>query len=142
MSNFTRRPGENEGYIMNQQVAVSGPYGHAEGHEFGINGSGPYHFPQHSFNPYGSHFGPSYGQQYLHQCSSEHSMSTPDDLRVPHPPQQYIPQPRYFQSPKYMPFGDTEVETQESRNDKLSEPVMSPLDGFPNVKEFDHIMQK
>ncbi|KAJ5134089.1 hypothetical protein N7526_005454 [Penicillium atrosanguineum] len=106
--------------------------------------------------PYGSQFGPSYGQQsnlspgmqHL-QYASEHmipSMSTSDDMRLHHPPQ-YMAQSRYLQSPRYLPLRDalseTDIESQESRNEStmLSEPVVPPLDGFPDVREFDRLMQ-
>jgi hypothetical protein len=61
-----------------------------------------------------------------------------------------MPQSRYLQAPKYLPLRDPmslseiEIESQESRNEisKLSEPVVPALDGFPDVKEFDQLMQK
>lgn len=157
MGSFARRNEGADGYLMNQQMAVPGTYSHPDGHEFGSTGSGSYHFPQHSFNPYGSQFGPSYGQQsnlspgmqHL-QYASEHtipSMSTSDDMRLHHPPQ-YMAQSRYLQSPRYLPLRDalseTDIESQESRNESsmLSEPVVPPLDGFPDVKEFDQLMQR
>jgi len=41
-------------------------------------------------------------------------------------------------------FPETEVENQESPNEDtmLSEPVIPPLEGFPNVREFDHLMKR
>ncbi|KAJ5191189.1 uncharacterized protein N7498_010174 [Penicillium cinerascens] len=156
MGSFVRRNEGADRYLMNQQMAVPGTYSHPDGHEFEATGSGSYHFPQHSFNPYGTQFGPSYGQQsnlssgmqHL-QYASEHtipSMSTSDDMRLHHPPQ-YMAQSRYLQSPRYLPLRDalseTDIESQESRNEStmLSEPVVPPLDGFPDVKEFDQLMQ-
>ncbi|KAK5788490.1 hypothetical protein VI817_009448 [Penicillium citrinum] len=126
-------------------------------HDFNPAGSGSYHFSQPSFNPYGSQFGASpYGQQpglgqgmqHL-QYASDHtipSMSTPDDIRLHHPSSQYMTQPRYVQSPRYLPLREafeTEIENQESRNEgsMLSEPVIPVLEGFPDVKEFDQLMQ-
>lgn len=138
---------------MNQQMGYSHPEG---GHDFA--GSGSYHFPQQSFNPYGSQFGgPSYGQQptlsqgiqHL-QYTTDHtipSMSTSEDMRLHHPPSQYMTQSRYLQSPRYLPLREafeTEIENQESRNEStmLSEPFIPALDGFPDVKEFDQLMQR
>ncbi|CEJ62075.1 hypothetical protein PMG11_10587 [Penicillium brasilianum] len=157
MSGFSRRSEGNENYLMNPSMAVPGTYSHPDSHEYGGAGSGTYHFPQHSFNPYGNQFSPSYGQQsslspgmqHL-QYASEHtipSMSTTEDMRLHHPPPQYITQPRYLQSPRYLPLrdalGETDIESQESRNEgtMLSEPVVPALDGFPDVKEFDQLMQ-
>lgn len=163
MSSFARRNEGNDAYLMNHQMAVPGSYGQPENHDFkqeahdfSTHGSGSYHFPQHSFNPYGSQFGQPYGPhpslspgiQHL-QYSSEHSipsMTTPDDPRLHHSPQ-YVTQSRYLQASRYLPrdpLGDTEIESQESRNEAtlLSEAVVPPLSGFPDVKEFDQLMQK
>jgi hypothetical protein len=136
MSSFARRNEGNDAYLMNHQMAVPGSYGQQENHDFAHGSS--YHFPQHSFNPYGSQFGQPYGPQsslspglqHL-QYSSEHSipsMTTQDDPKIHHPPQ----------------YSEIEIESQESRNEisKLSEPVVPALDGFPDVKEFDQLMQK
>ncbi|KAJ5343358.1 uncharacterized protein N7506_003182 [Penicillium brevicompactum] len=162
MSSFARRNEGNDAYLMNHQMAVPGSYGQPENHDFkqeahdfSTHGSGSYHFPQHSFNPYGSQFGQPYGPhpslspgiQHL-QYSSEHSipsMTTPDDPRLHHSPQ-YVTQSRYLQASRYLPrdpLGDTEIESQESRNEAtlLSEAVVPPLSGFPDVKEFDQLMQ-
>ncbi|KAJ5105131.1 hypothetical protein NUU61_002478 [Penicillium alfredii] len=157
MSSFTRRNDGNDSYLMNQQMTIPGTYGPSDGHEFNTNGSGSYHFPQHSFTPYASQFGPPYAQQsnlapglQHFQYSSEHpfsSVSSSDEMRLHHPPPQYMPQSRYLQSPRYLPLrdalGETEIESQESRNEgtMLSEPVVPALDGFPDVKEFDQLMQ-
>lgn len=163
MSSFARRNEGNDAFIMNHQMAVPGSYGQPESHEFkqeshdfNTHGSGSYHFPQHSFNPYGSQFGQPYGPQsslspglqHL-QYTSEHSipsMTTPDDPRLHHSPQ-YVTQSRYLQASRYLPrdsLGDVEIESQESRNEAtlLSEAVVPPLSGFPDVKEFDQLMQK
>lgn len=158
MGNFTRRNEGSDNYLLNQQLSVPGSYSHSNGHEFSTPGSGSYHFPQHSYNPYGSQFGPQYGQQsnlstgmpHL-QFTSDHtipSMAAPDDMRMHHPSSQYLAQSRYLQSPRYLPLRDalneTDIEDQESRNEgtMLSEPVMPQLDGFPDVKEFDQLMQR
>jgi hypothetical protein len=157
MSNFARRNDGNDSYLMNQQMTVPGTYSHQDGHEFNTAGSGSYHFPQHSFNPYGSQFGgPPYGQQSSmsqgmpHLQYADHtipSMSTSDDMRLHHPSSQYITQSRYLQSPRYLslpqPY-EVDIESQESCNEgsKLSEPVLPTPDGFPDVKEFDQLMQR
>lgn len=67
--------------------------------------------------------------------------------------QQESPQYIYYQhpltgSPTYLPIQDAlskfEIESQESPNEEtmLSEPVMPPLDGFPDVQEFDQLMNR
>lgn len=161
MSSFTRRNEGSASYLVNPQMTVSGAYSHPEGPEFGTAASGSYHFPQQSCYPYGSQLGPSYGQHsglsglsagmHHFQYAPEHtipSMSASDDMRLHHPPTQYMAQSRYLQSPRYLPLRDalseTDIESQDSRNEGtlLSEPVVPPLDGFPDVKEFDQLMQR
>lgn len=158
MSNYSRRNEGNDNYLMNPSMAVPGTYSHPDSHDFGGAGSGTYHFPQHSFNPYGNQFSPSYGQQSSLSSGMHHlqyasedtipSMSTTEDMRLHHPPPQYMAQPRYLQSSRYLPLrdalGETDIERQESRNEgtMLSEPMVPALDGFPDVKEFDQLMQR
>lgn len=157
MGSFARRNEGADSYLMNQQMAVPGAYSHQDGHEYGTTGPGSYHFPQHSFSPYSPQFGPSYGHQSNLSPGMQHlqyasepqipPMSTSDDMRLHHPPQ-YMAQSRYLQSSRYLPLRDalseTDIESQESRNEStmLSEPVVPSLDGFPDVKEFDQLMQR
>lgn len=76
------------------------------------------------------------------------TMSTPDDMRLHHPPSQYMTRSRYVQSPRYLPLWEadfeTEIENQESLNEEsmLSEPVIPALEGFPDAKEFDQLIQR
>ncbi|KAJ5934647.1 hypothetical protein N7466_004194 [Penicillium verhagenii] len=156
MGSFVRRNEGNDSYLMNQPMTVTGSYSHSGGHEFNTAGSGPYHLPQHSFNTYGSQFGPSYGQQSGLSAGMQHlqypsdhtipSMTTSEELRLHHSSSQYMPEPRYLPT-RYLPLrealSETEIEDQESHNEAttLSEAVVPPLDGFPDVKEFDQLMQ-
>ncbi|KAJ5495603.1 hypothetical protein N7539_000719 [Penicillium diatomitis] len=178
MSNYSRRPDTNDSYgLMNPPMNVPNPYTHPDSshHDFGTAASSAsYHFPSHSYNPYGSQFSSPYGQQATLSPGIQHlqyasdqtisSMSMVDDLRLhshhhahqhqhqhshsqSHAPSQYMAQSRYMQTPRYLPLRDalseTEIESQESRNEgtMLSEPVVPALDGFPDVKEFDQLMQ-
>ncbi|KAB8240429.1 hypothetical protein F9C07_1563276 [Aspergillus flavus] len=163
MSGFGRRSNEGHGsYIMNQQVALPVPYSQGEGHEFSVNDSGSYHFPSQSFSAYTSQFSAPYSHSGIsphNQHLSSHHLpvhsvpSTPDHTALQHhhhhPQQsvQYIAPSRYFQSQRYLPYrdalGETDIESQDSRNENtmLSEPVIPPLDGFPNVREFDQLMR-
>ncbi|KAJ6002894.1 hypothetical protein N7451_005441 [Penicillium sp. IBT 35674x] len=155
MGNFTRRDEGNDSYVINQQMTVPGTYSHSGGHEFNTTGSGSYHFPQHSFTPYGSQFAPSYGQQSGLSAGIQHlqypdhtipSMAPSDDMRLHSSSSQYMPEPRYLPT-RYLPLrealSETEIEDQGSHNEgtMLSEAVVPPLDGFPDVKEFDLLMQ-
>jgi hypothetical protein len=104
------------------------------------------------------------GMQHL-QYASDHtipSMSTNEDMKFHHPhahghghgnshshshSQYMAAQSRYMQSPRYLPLREafeTEIENQESRNEgtMLSEAVIPALNGFPDVKEFDQLIQR
>jgi hypothetical protein len=65
-----------------------------------------------------------------------------------YPQQQPYAHPRYPASPRYYTGHDVlhevEIESQESRQEisMLSEPVVPPLEGFPDVREFDQLMKK
>lgn len=78
--------------------------------------------------------GHGHGHGHTHSHSHSHS-------------QYMAAQSRYKQSPRYLPLREafeTEIENQESRNEgtMLSEAVIPALDGFPDVKEFDQLMQR
>ncbi|KAE8375875.1 hypothetical protein BDV26DRAFT_249447 [Aspergillus bertholletiae] len=163
MSGFGRRSNEGHGsYIMNQQVALPIPYSQGESHEFSVNDSGSYHFPSQSFNAYTSQFSSPYSHSGIsphNEHLSSHNLpvhsvpSNPDHTALQHhhhhhrQPVQYMAPSRYFQSQRYLPFrevlGETDIESQDSRNENtmLSEQVIPPLDGFPNVREFDQLMR-
>ncbi|KAJ5827603.1 hypothetical protein N7447_004366 [Penicillium robsamsonii] len=150
MSNFARCSEGDDACLMNQQTAVYGLYGQPESHHFeqeghDFNTHRPC-FSQHSFDIYGSHFGqlsaPQSSLALGLQDTSEHSL---DDPRLPHPPQ-FISQSHYLQGPMYLPrdpLGETEIESQESHNEAilLSEEIVPALSGFPDVKEFDQLVQ-
>ena len=155
MSTFGRRNNNGNSYILNQQIALPIPYGHADGHEFSGNGPGSFSFHQPSYNSYATQFSSPYNPQSNLSASAQHSAShfssghsAPDQVRLPHQPPQYMNQSRYLQSPRYLPLrdalNDPEIESQDSANENtmLSEPVMPPLDGFPDVREFDQLMKR
>lgn len=148
-----RNTGGHDNYLMNQQAALPE---HEDGNEFMANSPNSYNFSQHSFNSYISQFSPPYSQQsnltpsaHLSQYPSGHSnQSISAQTSLSHQPPQYISRPRYLQSPRYLPLrdalGEIDIESQESRNEgtMLSEPVIPPLDGFPDVREFDQLMKR
>lgn len=159
MSNFGRRDdGSHEDYLIDQQIELPIPYGPIDTHHLGPNGT--YHLPQHSINPYTAQFSSPYSQRAIcpniqhlaSQCSSGPSeLSTHDQARLE---QQHLPyvtqaQPRYFRSPKYRPLqealGDEKgLESQESQNENtmLSEPIIPALDGFPDARTFDRLINR
>ncbi|KAF9882651.1 hypothetical protein FE257_005807 [Aspergillus nanangensis] len=157
MSGFEKRSNEpNEGYMMNQQIALPMPYSHGDDHEFGVNEHGAYPFPHQAFgsytpqfaSPYSHSISPHASQLSTNQSSGQSGPSTSDHLGLRNPSIHYMaPHSRYHQSPRYLPLrdalGSTEIESQDSRNEgtMLSEPVIPPLDGFPSVREFDQLMK-
>jgi hypothetical protein len=74
-------------------------------------------------------------------------MPPSDDIRLHNSSSQYLAETRYLPA-RYLPLrealSETEIEDQESHNEgtMLSEAVVPPLDGFPDVKEFDQLMQR
>ncbi|KAL4801533.1 hypothetical protein BDV18DRAFT_154797 [Aspergillus unguis] len=146
MSSFHRRSHDGqEGFFINPHLSLPVPSSHAENHDFD---AAPYHFPQHHVNPYASHFGLPYGHTVMlaHHAQGAAMAPVPDQA-LHHLPTQCIPQPRYLQGPAYLPLHETlpegELESQDSRNEDtmLSEPIIPPLEGFPNAKEFDRLVK-
>lgn len=147
MSSFHRRNHDGqEGYFINPHLSLPIPSSHGENHDFE---TAPYHFPQHQVNSYASHF----SLPYSHTAISAHHTQGPTIAPVPdhalhHLPSQYISQARYLQAPAYLSLhetlAETELESQESMNGEsmLSEPLVPPLEGFPNIKEFDGIVRR
>ncbi|RAH62541.1 hypothetical protein BO85DRAFT_333 [Aspergillus piperis CBS 112811] len=157
MSGYPRRNNHDgsDSYIVNHQLALPVPYSHGDSHDFGVNDTGSYPFQQQPFSTYASHFGSPYSHSGI--TSSTHHLSphqspghsvppTPDHVPLQHHIQ-YMPQSRYLQSPGFLPlrdaFSEADIESQDSQNESsmLSEPVIPPLDGFPNVREFDQLMK-
>jgi len=165
MSGYRRRNNQgHESYLVNQQLGMPGTYVNGESSEFGYNGSSPYSFSQQSFSSYTSQFGSPFGQplnvsssmpqlnpqyispgQSIPQTSSQSHMLTQE---LQHQSQRYLSQAHYLHSPRYLPlhetFHEAEIESQESCNENtmLSEPVVPPLEGFPDVREFDQLMKR
>ncbi|RAL07327.1 integrase zinc binding domain-containing protein [Aspergillus homomorphus CBS 101889] len=157
MSGFTRRNDNHDSYSFNHQMALPLPYSHIDNNDFNVNESGAFTFSQPSFHPFTPQFASPFSHAGLsstthHLPSSNHSpahsiSSTPDHVPLRQHPTQYLSHSRYIQSPGYFSFrealGDAEIEAQDSSNEHtmLSEPVLPPLEGFPNVREFDQLMK-
>ncbi|KAL4903548.1 hypothetical protein BDW74DRAFT_41703 [Aspergillus multicolor] len=147
MSGFHRRSNDGqEGYFINPHLSLPIPGGHGEGHDFEASS---YHFPQHHFSSFAPHFSLPYSHSNISPHHSQGASMAPitDHAALHHPPAQCIPQTRYLQGPAYLPLhealAETELENQDSRNEDtmLSEPIIPPLEGFPNVKEFDRLVK-
>ncbi|PYI30872.1 hypothetical protein BP00DRAFT_436551 [Aspergillus indologenus CBS 114.80] len=157
MSGYTRRNENHDGYNFTHQTALPLPYSHNDNNDFSVNEPGAFSFSQPSFHPFTPQFTSPYSHPSLststhHFSSSNHSPahsipSTPDHVPLQQHPTQYLSHSRYIQSPSYFTLrealGDAEIEAQESSNEHtmLSEPVVPPLEGFPNVREFDQLMK-
>ncbi|GAD99462.1 hypothetical protein AOR_1_1090134 [Paecilomyces variotii No. 5] len=150
----------HENYFVGQQLNLSGTYDNVEPRELGYAEPGPYSFSQQPFNAYSTQLG-SFSQP---SCLSQNA----PDSGAPYAPRQYLSpispqsqvfshglpqkysdytsQANYLHSPRYLPLRSPlprgEVESQESFNEStmLSEPVIPPLQGFPDVGEFDRLM--
>ncbi|KAL4879993.1 hypothetical protein BJY04DRAFT_208284 [Aspergillus karnatakaensis] len=147
MSGIQRRSNEGQdSYFINPHISLPAPGGHGDSHEFE---AGPYHFAQHHFSSYSPHFSLPYNHTGV---STHHPHGTampqiPDHASLHHSPAHCVSQPRYLQTSPYLPLhealAETELESQDSRNEDtmLSEPIIPPLEGFPNVKEFDKLVK-
>ncbi|KAL4866415.1 hypothetical protein BDV12DRAFT_187483 [Aspergillus spectabilis] len=147
MSGIHRRGHDGQdGYFINPHLSLPVPGGHGDGHDFE---AGSYHFPQHHFSSYAPHFSLPYNHTSI---SAHHPQGTsmppiPGHTPLHHSPAQCMSQPRYLQAPSYLPLHETlaepDLENQDSRNEDtmLSEPIIPPLEGFPNVKEFDKLVK-
>ncbi|KAL2863452.1 integrase zinc binding domain-containing protein [Aspergillus lucknowensis] len=147
MSGYGRRGNDaHESYYINPNISLPFPSSHGDGHDFEASS---YHFPQHQFGPYASHFSLPYSHTSLlsHHSSGASIPPVSDHGSLHHTATQCMPQPRCLQGPVYLPLhealAETGFESQESRNEDtmLSEPIIPPLEGFPNVQEFDKLVK-
>ncbi|RAH63856.1 uncharacterized protein BO66DRAFT_386733 [Aspergillus aculeatinus CBS 121060] len=157
MNGYTRRNENHDGYNFTHQTALPLPYSHNDNNDFSVNEPGAFSFSQPPFHPFTPQFTSPYSHPSLststhHFSSSNHSPahsipSTPGHVPLQQHPTQYLSHSRYIQSPSYSTLrealGDADIEAQESSNEHtmLSEPVVPPLEGFPNVREFDQLMK-
>ncbi|EEP79219.1 predicted protein [Uncinocarpus reesii 1704] len=136
---------------------MSHQYHSDESQQYAYNRSGQYGLSQQSFQSYPHQLLPPYNPHSADQsplnssytCSQPlYPQSPPSSLASPgyQYPQQYAAQSRYSPSNRFY-FHDSlrevEIESQESFNEHtmLSEPVIPPLEGFPDVREFDQLMK-
>ncbi|WEW56320.1 hypothetical protein PRK78_001763 [Emydomyces testavorans] len=131
---------------------MSHQYHNDEGQQYGYNRSGQYGLSQPSFQPYPHNLLSPYNHHSadpspLNSSQSLYPQSPPNSLTSPgYQYPQYVSQSRYSPSHRFY-FHDSlrevEIESQESFNEHsmLSEPVMPPLEGFPDVREFDQLMK-
>lgn len=141
---------------------MSHQYTRNENHDLLYDNNNQQTFPQPGFHSYNPQSFSSYTAQPVvppgsHQMNSQYSTAssvftpspshqhlTPRGYQCP----QYISHPRYSQSPRFIPLQETlhetEIESQSSCNEdtRSSEPVVPPLDGFPDVNEFDQLVRR
>lgn len=155
MASWEKRTGDDQYNCMFNHQSLHGGYSDAETIVYGP--ASTYGYPSHSFAPYPAPLGGAYshhsilpsGPQQLHSqylsCQSTCARA-PADQAKSHRSVPYVTSGRYLHAARYLPLrdalGDTEVESQESRNEatRLSEPVFPPLDGFPDAREFDDLI--
>ncbi|PYH40637.1 integrase zinc binding domain-containing protein [Aspergillus saccharolyticus JOP 1030-1] len=157
MSGFARRNDNHDSYNFTPQIALPLPYSHNDSNDFGVTEPGAFPFGHSPFNPFTPQFSSPYSHPGLsssihHLSLSNHSPahsipSTPDHGPLQQHSTQYLSHQRYIQSPGYFTLrealGDAEIEAQDSSNEHnmLSEPFIPPLEGFPDVREFDQLMK-
>ena len=151
-----RRSSQAHDYIINQNIADQ-CYDRTETHDFGYDPPSQYSVVHQPFSSYPGPYSPSYSHPSSVLPST---MGSQNPLPRPlsqnhtqvqgfqHPQQYYMSPPRYLNGPRYFPlcntFNENDVESQESQNEDsmMSEPVVPPLEGFPNVEEFDQLMKR
>ncbi|EDN09755.1 predicted protein [Histoplasma mississippiense (nom. inval.)] len=127
-------------------------YTYTPSSQYGISQPSLHSYSTHLLSPYsqtssvsseGSHLGPHYATSHaVYSQTQQHSQLTHS---YPYPTQ-YLAQSRYPTSHRYLAFPDqlrdVEIERQESCNElsMASEPVLPPLEGFPDVVEFDQLV--
>ncbi|KJF60553.1 uncharacterized protein CIMG_06334 [Coccidioides immitis RS] len=136
---------------------MSHQYHSDEGQQYGYSRSGQYGLSQQSFQSYTHHLLPPYNHHSADPSSlnssynssqSVYPQSPPSSLSSPayQYPQQYVarsgcpPSNRFY---FHDSLREVEIESQESFNEHTmqSEPVLPPLEGFPDVREFDQLMK-
>lgn len=157
MNGYRRRsPHEHNGYATDHQIPMAECY-EGSANDFGYHAPNPYGIPHHPFGSYAPQFASCYAQSTsvggqnsemrspLGQISAHHQTLVQDSS---YRQQRCVSPSRYPDATRLISicdmFPETEVESQESPNEDtmLSEPVIPPLEGFPDVREFDQLMQR
>ncbi|PGH30001.1 hypothetical protein GX50_07248 [[Emmonsia] crescens] len=127
-------------------------YAYSPSSQYGVSQPSLHSYSTHLLSPYSqtspvssevSHLSPHYATS--HSVYAQTQQHSPLTHGYPYPPQ-YLAQSRYPTSHRYLsfpePLRDVEIERQESCNEHsmASEPVLPPLEGFPDVVEFDQLV--
>jgi len=153
----------SDNYPITEGLAMSQQYANGADQEFMYTGNNLYGYSQPSGHSYTPQLLASYSHQHSTVSSdanqlSPHYPTTQSTFAPQHPllshgyqyPQQYVSQCRYPHPHQHRrlslhdPLREPEIEGQESCNEHtmMSEPVMPPLEGFPDVREFDQLMKR
>ncbi|CRG83237.1 hypothetical protein PISL3812_00588 [Talaromyces islandicus] len=151
--NTYRRPSQEQYAYSSDPASIAACYETPTSPELSYHSSSSYNM-MHPFSSYPSAMSSYYGPQtpmgdlpgtVMHPAlgalpTTRHEQQS--SFRDP----RYMNSPRYMHAPHFMSMGDSVdygIENQESFNEDsmLSEPVCPPLDGFPNVEEFDDLMK-
>lgn len=158
MNGYRRRsPHEHNSYATDHQIPMAECYEGSGTHDFGYHAPNPYGILHHPFGSYAPQFPSCYAQSTsvggqssemrspLGQISPHHQTHVQDSS---YRQQRCVTPSRYPDATRLISicdmFPETEVESQESPNEDtmLSEPVIPPLEGFPDVREFDQLMKR
>jgi hypothetical protein len=165
MTEYAPRTSQDYNFLpYNQHVAMS-HYSNGNGLSYLYgNGQIPYQTAHSPCSPYSSSYGTAHGSStsslYIPTTSAHHYRYSLAPSGLPTLPSQYratplntqygpsvtqrpVPPPPRLVSPREYESMDS-TEGQESPNSEtmLSEPVVPPLEGYPDVKEFDKLMKK
>lgn len=157
--NTYRRPSQEQYAYSNDSAPIAACYENPASPELSYHSSSSYNM-MHPFSSYPSTMPAYYAPQtplgglpgtVMHHPSlgalptttTRHEQQQPPSFRDP----RYLNMPRYSNAARLMPLGDSldyGIESQESFNEEsmVSEPVSPPLEGFPNVEEFDELMKR
>lgn len=157
VTSWEKQTDDDQCNYMFKHHSLQGGYDHGEIPVYGQTSA--YGYPSHSFAPYPAPLNGAYSHQSILSSTSQqlhsqyvscHSIcaGTPADQAKSYHSVPYVTSSRYLQAARYLPLrealGDSEVESQASRHEvsMLSEPVIPPLDGFPDVREFDDLIKR
>lgn len=135
--------------VMSYQYGDEGQaFAYSRGTQYGV-AHAPYpSYPNQLLAPYNSPSAETSGS--VNQPYSS-SFGHPSNHALPATDYHYSPHyahSRCVASPRYFPvqelFREVEIEGQDSCNERtvLSEPIVPPLEGFPDVRCFDQMMKK
>lgn len=163
MSNYTPPRSQDSNHFIASSPLTMAHYANSDNGNYNYTPSSHYENISSTYSTYPASFLPNQNQETAYQSENLQMASQyPYDTSIlgnatshQRPlaqttsyPLQQISQHCHPQSPRYPntndPYPAPDVESQESVNEHtmLSEPVMPPLDGFPDINDFDRLIHR